>query len=200
MVGDALSPRLEQILAFIERDTSEKGYPPSVREICRAVGLRSPSTVHSYLNQLEELRLIRREPAKPRAMEIVDQRRRRMVSVPLLGQVTAGLPILAVENREDTYTLPFDLVRSEGVFMLRVKGDSMIGAGIMDGDYALVRQQASAEDGDIVVAMVEDEVTIKRLYRGDGHIRLQPDHPTLPPVLIPQATILGKVIGLFRRM
>ncbi len=199
-MGETLSPRLEQILTFIERETGRKGYPPSVREIGQAVGLRSPSTVHGYLNQLEELRLIRREPAKPRAMEVVDQRRQRTVSVPLLGRVAAGVPILAIENREDTYTLPFDLVRSEEVFMLRVKGDSMIGAGIMEGDYALVRQQPSAEDGDIVVAMVEDEATIKRLYREDGRIRLQPDHPTLPSLLVSEATVLGKVIGLFRRM
>ena len=199
-MGETLSPRLRQILTFIERETAQKGYPPSVREICQAVGLRSPSTVHNYLNQLEELSLIRREPAKPRAMEVIDQRRRRMVAVPLVGRVTAGMPILAVENREDTYTLPFDLVRSDAVFMLRVKGDSMIGAGIMDGDYAMVRQQASAEDGDIVVAMVEDEATIKRLYREDGRIRLQPDHPTLPPIVVQEAAVLGKVIGLFRRM
>ncbi|HCC32676.1 MAG TPA: repressor LexA [Clostridiales bacterium] len=199
-MSETLSPRLEEILAFIERETAHKGYPPSVREIGQAVGLRSPSTVHNYLNQLEELSLIRREPAKPRAMEVVDRRRQRMVAVPLVGRVAAGMPILAVENREDTYTLPFDLVRSDAAFMLRVKGDSMIGAGIRDGDYALVRQQASAEDGDIVVAMVEDEATIKRLYREDGRIRLQPDHPTLPPIVVQEAVVLGKVIGLFRRM
>jgi repressor LexA len=200
MVRETLSPRLEQILTFIERETAQKGYPPSVREIGRAVGLRSPSTVHAYLNQLEDLNLIRREPTKPRAMEVVDQRKQRMVLVPVLGRVAAGTPILAAENREDTYALPFDLVRSDAAFLLRVKGDSMIGAGIMDGDYALVRQQAAADDGDIVVAMVDDEATVKRLYREDGRIRLQPDHPTLPPIVVPQATVLGKVIGIFRRM
>ncbi|MDQ7792822.1 MAG: transcriptional repressor LexA [bacterium] len=194
-----LTPKQREILAFIKRELQEKGYPPSVREICRAVGLRSPSTVHGYLTGLEERGLVRREAAKPRAMEVLEPRQR-MVAVPLVGRVTAGRPILAEENLEETYSLPFDLVRAEDVFMLRVRGDSMEGAGIADGDHVLVRRQSTAENGDIVVALLEDEATVKRFYRERDHFRLQPENPAHRPLLVSDVAILGKVIGLIRRL
>ncbi|MHB8946541.1 MAG: transcriptional repressor LexA [Bacillota bacterium] len=179
------------------------GLPPSVREIGEAIGLSSSSTVHGHLDRLEEKGLIRRDPTKPRAIEVVDDREMRtarLIQVPVVGRVTAGEPILAVENIEESYPLPFDLVRAEGVFMLTVRGESMIEVGIFDGDYVLVKKQESAQNGDIVVAMIGDEATVKRFFKEAGHYRLQPENRAMSPIIVNEVTILGKVIGLFRRL
>lgn len=210
-VHDDLTKRQREIMDFITAETKRRGYPPSVREIGKAVGLRSSSTVHGHLTRLEEKGYLRRDPARPRAIEVLKPRSlqrqapvtapgRATVEVPLVGQVTAGQPILAVENVEDTFPLPYDLVREDDVFMLRVKGDSMIGAGIHDGDKVIVRKQDYAQNGDIVVVLLEDEATVKRFYHENTHIRLQPEHPNLEPIITRDAKVLGKVIGLFRRI
>lgn len=200
----SLTQRQRQILDFIKRQTREKGYPPSVREIGEAVGLSSSSTVHGHLARLEEKGFLRRDPTKPRAIEVLDDDDRavqhhRLVSVPLVGRVTAGEPILAVENIEDYIPLPRDLAGGDGTYLLSVRGDSMIGAGIHDGDLVIVRPQASADNGDIVVAMLEDEATVKRFFKEKTGVRLQPENPLLEPIRARQVTVLGKVIGLFRR-
>ncbi len=199
-----LSSRQKQILRYIKDTLRAKGYPPSVREIGEAVGLSSSSTVHSHLEKLEELGFIRRDPTKPRAIDVLDEtpwRQKAMTPVPLVGRVTAGQPILAVENIEETYPLPTELVGDEAVFMLAVRGDSMINAGILDGDYVLVRDQNTARNGEIVVAMVgDDEATVKRFYRERDHIRLQPENDCLEPILSREVSILGKVIGVFRKI
>ncbi len=196
-----ISKRQQQILDFIRDTLRIKGYPPSVREIGEAVGLSSSSTVHSHLEKLEEQNLIRRDPTKPRAIEILEDtawRSQQFVSVPLVGQVTAGSPILAVENIEDVYPLPKDLVRHEDVFMLCVKGESMIEAGILDGDLVLVRKQQHAANGDIVVAMIDEEATVKRFFKERDCYRLQPENQFMAPIMVTDVSILGKVIGLFR--
>jgi repressor LexA len=198
-----LSPRQKQILEFIAREVSEKGYPPSVREIGEAVGLASSSTVHGHLGKLERKGYIRRDPTKPRAIELLSPAAppyRQLVNVPVVGRVTAGQPILAVENIEEHFPIARDLIPYEDVFVLRVRGDSMIGAGIFDGDYVFVHQQDHAENGDIVVALIDDEATVKRFFREADHIRLQPENPCLEPILVPQARILGRVVGVFRRL
>ena len=199
-----VSSRQRQILEFIEKSIAERGYPPSVREIGQAVGLASSSTVHAHLTALERKGLIRRDPTKPRAIEVLNDeawmRREHLVPVPVLGQVTAGKPILAVENIEETYPLPFDLVRDEDVFMLRVRGDSMIEAGILEGDLVLVRQQDHADNGDIVVALLGDEATVKRFFREKDYVRLQPENPYMEPIIFKDVRVLGKVIGLYRRI
>lgn len=198
-----LTQRQQEILEFIRKVVRERGYPPSVREIGEAIGLSSSSTVHGHLDRLEEKGLIRRDPTKPRAIEVIDDREmrtRRLIQVPVVGRVTAGQPILAVENIEESYPLPFDLVRAEDVFMLTVRGESMIEAGIFDGDYVLVRKQESAQNGDIVVAMIGDEATVKRFFKENGHFRLQPENPTMAPIIVNEVSILGKVVGLFRRL
>jgi repressor LexA len=200
-----LSKRQEDILNFIKEEVKKKGYPPSVREIGKAVGLASSSTVHGHLARLESKGLIRRDPTKPRAIEILDQDHenavQKTVNVPLVGKVTAGLPISAVENIEDYFPLPESLLPAdEHVFMLEVAGDSMIEAGIHDGDFVIVRQQKTANNGDIVVAMTEeDEATVKRFYKENGYIRLQPENSAMDPIIVPNVTILGKVIALYRR-
>ncbi len=199
-----LSSRQKQILSYIKDTLRAKGYPPSVREIGEAVGLSSSSTVHSHLAKLEELGFIRRDPTKPRAIDVLDEapwRQKAMTPVPLVGRVTAGQPILAVENIEETYPLPTELVGDETVFMLSVRGDSMVNAGILDGDYVLVRDQDTARNGEIVVAMVGDEeATVKRFFREKDHIRLQPENDYLEPILSRDVSILGKVIGVFRKI
>lgn len=201
---DGLNSRQRQILAFIKDEIWEKGYPPSVREIGEAVGLSSSSTVHAHLAKLEEKGYIRRDPTKPRAIEVLDEGpvhpRKRLINVPVIGQVTAGAPILAVENIEDTFPVPTEFAGGEGTFFLRVRGDSMIGAGILDGDYVLVRQQDTANNGDIVVALLGEEATVKRFYRERDHIRLQPENDALEPILSRDVRILGRVIGLIRRI
>ncbi|MFD0711655.1 transcriptional repressor LexA [Paenibacillus sp. GCM10027626] len=200
-----LSNRQQAILEFIKNEVREKGYPPSVREIGEAVGLASSSTVHGHLDRLEKKGLIRRDPTKPRAIEILDQTiselpfPQAIAKVPVVGKVTAGMPITATENIEDYFPLPADRVGDDNVFILSVMGESMIEAGIHDGDYVIVRQQPTAMNGDIVVAMTEDdEATVKTFYKEKDHIRLQPENATMKPIRLRNVTILGKVIGLFR--
>lgn len=204
-----LTKRQQEIYDFIRRKIRERGYPPSVREIGEAVGLSSSSTVHGHLERLEERGYIRRDPTKPRAIEILDPddsyRSDRLsaaiVTVPLLGQVTAGRPILAVENIEDNFPFSKELIGgSDDVFMLRVKGDSMINAGILDGDHVIVRRQATADNGDIVVALLDDEATVKRFFREHDYVRLQPENDHMVPIITQSVSVLGKVIGLFRKM
>lgn len=197
--------RQDAILDFIKREVREKGYPPSVREIGEAVGLASSSTVHGHLERLERKGLIRRDPTKPRAIEIIQDRtsvreiETNYTSVPIVGKVTAGTPITAVENVEEYFPLPNHLIGAQEVFMLTVSGESMIEAGIYDGDYVIVRKQQSAQNGDIVVAMTEeDEATVKRFYKEANAIRLQPENASMPPMYYPNVHILGKVVGLFR--
>lgn len=194
--------RQAEILEYIKEEVIKKGYPPSVREIGDAVGLSSSSTVHGHLNKLEEKGFIRRDPTKPRAIELLDEHRPvPAISVPIIGKVTAGQPILAVENIEEYYPLPKDFSSTpEDIFMLRVSGDSMIDAGILNKDYVIVRKQASATNGDIVVAMVEDEATVKRFYKEADYIRLQPENKALEPIIVTNAQILGKVVGVVRRI
>ncbi|MFD0682468.1 MULTISPECIES: transcriptional repressor LexA [unclassified Paenibacillus] len=201
-----LSNRQLAILDFIKNEVKDKGYPPSVREIGEAVGLASSSTVHGHLERLEKKGLIRRDPTKPRAIEITDgssaegtQFALSVARVPLIGRVTAGVPITATENIEDYFPLPSHYVGDYNVFMLSVVGESMIDAGIHDGDYVIVRQQKSANNGEIVVAMTEDdEATVKRFYKEKDHFRLQPENVTMEPILLNQVTILGRVVGVFR--
>ncbi|WP_028548507.1 transcriptional repressor LexA [Paenibacillus sp. UNC451MF] len=201
-----LSNRQLAILEFIKNEVKDKGYPPSVREIGEAVGLASSSTVHGHLERLEKKGLIRRDPTKPRAIEITDgsstegsQFALSVSRVPLIGRVTAGVPITATENIEDYFPLPTHYVGDHNVFMLSVIGNSMIDAGIHNGDYVIVRQQQSANNGDIVVAMTEDdEATVKRFYKEKDHIRLQPENTTMEPLRLKHVTILGRVVGVFR--
>jgi repressor LexA len=205
-MSDGLSERQRQVLQFIKEEIRLKGYPPSVREIGEAIGLSSSSTVHGHMARLEEKGFIRRDPTKPRAIEVLDEPgglpRKRTVNVPIVGRVTAGLPILAVENVEDHFPLPADFVRGDeaDLFFLTVQGDSMIEAGILAGDNVLVRKQPQAQNGDIVVGLIEDEATVKRFYKEHGHIRLQPENRFMDPIIVPTVQILGKVIGLIRRM
>lgn len=195
--------RQKNIFDFIKDFLMEKGYPPSVREIGKAVGLKSSSTVHGYLARLEEAGLIKRDPTKPRAIDILDEKPwDKTVSVPLVGAVTAGVPILAEENIEDVFSFPQGLIGTrDDAFMLRVQGESMIKAGIFDGDYILVRQQDTADDNDIVVALVNDNTaTVKRFFREKDCIRLQPENDTMEPFYEKNVAILGKVIGVYRQM
>lgn len=193
-------------MRFIKEEVKRKGYPPSVREIGEAVGLASSSTVHGHLARLETKGLIRRDPTKPRAIEILDTEeeihipKNQVVNVPVIGKVTAGTPITAVENIEEYFPLPERLAPpDEHVFMLEIMGESMIDAGILDQDYVIVKQQNTANNGDIVVAMTEDdEATVKRFFKEEIHIRLQPENPTMEPIILQNVTILGKVIGVFR--
>ncbi len=189
----------QKILDYIKSEIEEKGYPPSVREICAAVGLRSTSTVHAHLNHLEEQGLIRRDSTKPRALEVLDGSLARGRSVPLVGRVTAGMPILAVENIEDYLVLPQSMLGKDDIFCLRVQGDSMIDAGILDGDIVVLRQQEAAENGDIVVALVDDEATLKRIFYEDGRVRLQPENSAMAPIYADRAAVLGKLVALVRQ-
>lgn len=202
-----LSKRQLDILKFIKEEVKSKGYPPSVREIGEAVGLASSSTVHGHLARLETKGLIRRDPTKPRAIEVLDEEemnipKSAVVNVPVIGKVTAGLPITAVENVEEYFPLPETFAApDEQVFMLEIMGESMIDAGILDKDYVIVRQQSTANNGDIVVAMTEeDEATVKRFYKEDTHFRLQPENPSMEPIILQNVSILGKVIGVFRNI
>lgn len=204
-----LTPRQRQILDFIRSEIHRRGFPPSVREIGEAVGLSSSSTVHSHLAALEAKGLIRRDPAKPRALEVLDYRDtergvdyENVQAVPVVGEVAAGVPILAAENIEATLPLPASFAGEE-TFVLKIKGESMIEAGILDGDYVVVRQQSTAEDGDVVVAMIDEEATVKRFFREAGRIRLQPENATMEPIYADEHddfAILGKVVALFRRL
>lgn len=203
MARDLISKKQREILDYIKEQIVDKGFPPSVREICEAVHLKSTSSVHAHLNSLEKHGFIRRDPAKPRCIEIVDDSfssfRRNNLNVPILGTVTAGLPILAVENYEGYFPLPSDVLPyGKEVFMLRVKGESMKNAGIHDKDLILVEQQTTANNGDYVVALIGDTVTVKTFYKEDGHYRLQPENEIFSPIITDVCQILGKVIGLFR--
>lgn len=202
-----LSKRQQEILDFIKNEVKTKGYPPSVREIGEAVGLASSSTVHGHLARLEKKGLIRRDPTKPRAIEILDAEddiipRQNVINVPIIGKVTAGIPITAIENIEEYFPLPERLAPSdEQIFMLEVMGDSMIEAGILDGDYVIVRQQQSALNGEIVVAMTdENEATVKRFFKEKDYIRLQPENSSMEPIILRDVKILGKVIGIYREI
>lgn len=199
-----ISRRQEQILHYIRQETATQGYPPSVREIGRAVGLKSTSTVHGHLSQLERKGYIRRDSSKPRAIEVLPAAgvlpRSASVAVPLVGRVTAGLPVLAVENIEDYFPLPRNFGEPGTLFMLRVTGDSMIEAGILDGDYVIVRQQENAENGEIIVALIDDEATIKRFFKEKDKIRLQPENSFMEAIIVDDVSILGKVTGVVRRI
>ena len=190
-----------QIYEFLKNYTENKGYPPSVREICEAVSLKSTSTVHGHLKRLEKKGLIKRDPTKPRALEIVEflQPKREMINIPIVGNITAGTPILATENIEDTFTLPLDFIKHNNeLFMLRVSGNSMINAGINDGDLAIIEKTQHASNGDIVVALIDESSTIKRFFKENDHIRLQPENDAMLPMIVDDCKILGKLVGIFR--
>ena len=201
-----VSKRQEDILAFIKEEVRAKGYPPSVREIGEAVGLASSSTVHGHLARLEQKGYIRRDPTKPRAIEILEPedsiQKQSVIHVPLVGKVTAGSPITAIENIDEYFPLPDIYGTSEDqLFMLEIMGESMIEAGIFDGDLVIVKQRATADNGDIVVAMTEeDEATVKRFFKEKNHFRLQPENATMEPIIVDQVSILGQVVGLYRRV
>ena len=218
ILKDGLNKREKSILKFIAKQIEKEGYPPSVREIGKAVGLSSTATVHGYLKRLEEKGYIRKENKKGRTLKLIKDENgenvakkkrkeakdfyasREMVEVPVIGKITAGEPILAVENVTDTFPIPIDFVGNSESFMLTVRGESMIEAGILSGDYILVRKQNTAENGEIVVALIEDEATVKTFYKEKDHIRLQPENSTMDPIIVPNCEILGKVIGVFRKM
>lgn len=210
-----LNKREKAILKFIEKQISVNSYPPSVREIGKAVGLKSTATVHGYLAKLEEKGYLKKESQKGRTLKLLkggaepnkDQTQmkefysgKEMVEVPVIGKITAGAPILAVENITDTFPIPIDFVGNSESFMLTVRGESMIEAGILDGDYILVKKQNSANNGEIIVALIEDEATVKTFYKEKDHIRLQPENSTMDPIIVPDCKILGKVAGVFRKM
>ncbi len=211
-----LNRREKAILKFLEKEIEEKGYPPSVREIGKAVGLRSTATVHNYLARMVELGYIKKENQKGRTLRLLKNANgdpktkkvegknlytnKELVDVPVIGKITAGEPILAVENVTDTFPIPIDFVGNSESFMLTVRGESMIEAGILDGDYILVRKQNTANNGEIVVALIGDEATVKTFYKEKDHIRLQPENKTMDPIIVPNCEILGKVSGVFRKM
>lgn len=191
-----------EIYEFIRQEVLDKGYPPSVREICAKVGLSSTSTVHSHLSKLEKKGLIKRDPTKPRAIEIIKDpiAKKEMVDIPIIGKVQAGQPILAVENIEDYFTIPLNFVRGNNdLFILKISGESMIEAGIYDGDLAIIEKVNSAENGEIVVALIENEATIKRFYKENGRIRLQPENHTMEPIIVDDCKIVGKLTGIYRK-
>lgn len=202
MAQGRITPKQQEILEYIKETVLKKGYPPAVREICEAVHLKSTSSVHSHLETLEKNGYIRRDPTKPRTIEIIDDEfnlaRREVVNVPMLGTVAAGQPILASENIEDYFPIPVSMLPNADVFMLKVKGESMINAGILDGDRVVVRMQNTADNGDMVVALLDDSSTVKTYYREDGYYRLQPENDTMDPIIVDEVQILGKVIGVFR--
>ena len=197
-----MSAKQEEILEYIKSQILKRGFPPSVREICDAVNLKSTSSVHSHLETLEKNGYIHRDPTKPRAIEILDDSfnltRREMVQVPVLGRVAAGEPILAQENIEDYYPIPAEVLPNSQIFMLEVKGESMVNAGILDGDYVVVEQRPDASNGDMVVALIEDGATVKTFYKEEGVYRLQPENDFMEPFILPDVEILGKVIAVMR--
>lgn len=200
-MAEHVKDKQKEIYEFLKRFTENKGYPPSVREICEAVSLRSTSTVHGHLKRLEKKGLVKRDPTKPRALEIVElsSSKRELLQVPIIGKVTAGIPILATENIEDIFPLPIDYVKHDrDLFILKVSGESMIDVGIHDGDLAIIEQGQTASNGDIVVALMENEATIKRFFKEKDHIRLQPENKTMHPIIVDDCSILGKLVGLYR--
>ena len=195
------SDKQTQIYNFLIEFTKSKGYPPSVREICQAVSLESTSTVHGHLKRLEKKGLIYRDPTKPRALEIVElsNEEKELIDIPIVGKVTAGMPILATENIEDMFQIPINYVKhNNDLFILKVTGDSMIEAGILDGDLAIIEQKNVATNGDIVVALIENEATIKRFFKENGFIRLQPENKNYEPIIVEDCSILGKLVGIYR--
>ena len=212
--SDALNKREKAILKYIEKEVNANGYPPSVREIGKAVGLKSTATVHGYIAKLEEKGYVKKESQKGRTLKLLKgganqssknndkpvYNGKELVDVPVIGKITAGEPILAFENVTDTFPIPLDFVGNSESFMLVVRGESMIEAGILSGDYILVRKQNAAENGEIVVALIGDEATVKTFYKEKDHIRLQPENSTMDPIIVPTCEILGKVIGVFRKM
>lgn len=203
MGNGRISSKQSEILEYIKEQILSHGYPPAVREICQAVNLKSTSSVHSHLETLEKNGYIRRDPTKPRAIEIIDDEfnlsRREMINVPIIGTITAGEPILAEQNIEGYFPVLSDELPSGTVFMLHVKGESMINAGILDGDNVIIRQQAIANNGDMVAALIDDSATVKTFYKEDGHIRLQPENDFMDPIIVNDCTILGKVVALYRK-
>ena len=215
-----LNDREKDILKFIEKELNKNGYPPSVREIGQAVGLKSTATVHAYLNRLEKIGKISRKNKRGRTLQLLKggkaytprnvkkaeekekeiSTEKELVDVPVVGKITAGAPILAVENITDTFPIPLDFIGNNDCFMLTVRGESMIEAGILNGDYILVKKQNTAVNGEIVVALIEDEATVKTFYKEKDHIRLQPQNSTMDPIIVPTCEILGKVIGVFRKI
>ena len=217
--SEELGKREKDILAFIEKQIKENGYPPSVREIGKSVGLSSTATVHGYLTNLEQTGYIKKENQKGRTLRLLKGTKnsnenkpevkeesknlytaKEMVEVPIVGKITAGAPILAVENISDTFPIPIDFVGNSECFMLTVSGESMIEAGILDGDYILVKKQNVARNGEIVVALIGDEATVKTFYKESDHIRLQPENSTMDPIIVSNCEILGKVAGVFRKL
>ncbi|MDD3174135.1 MAG: transcriptional repressor LexA [Herbinix sp.] len=197
-----ISNKQKEILEYLKSQIINKGYPPAVREICEAVKLKSTSSVHSHLETLEKNGYIRRDPSKPRAIEIIDDEfnltRRELVNVPVVGTITAGQPILAVENIDSYFPIPSEYMPNEDTFMLKVKGESMINAGIYNGDKILVQKQSHAKNGEYVVALIGEEVTVKTFYKENGYYRLQPENDSMEPIIVSDLNIQGKVIGLFR--
>ena len=204
MANGKITAKQQEILEYIKETILKKGYPPAVREICEAVHLKSTSSIHSHLETLEENGYIRRDPTKPRTIEILDDcfnlTRREVVNVPLIGSIAAGQPLLAQENIENYFPIPAEILPNTETFMLRVKGESMINAGIFDGDQIIVSSQSNAENGDIVVALLDDSATVKRFYKEGDHYRLQPENDFMEPIICSSVQILGKVIGLLRIM
>ena len=203
MAYGKITKKQAEILEYIKNEILNRGFPPAVREICEAVNLKSTSSVHSHLETLEKNGYIRRDPSKPRAIEIIDDNfnlvRREMVNVPIVGRVSAGEPILAVENIENYFPIPAEFMPNTQTFMLTVKGESMINAGIFDGDQILVQQQSTAKNGEMVVAMINDSATVKTYYKEEGYFRLQPENDFMDPIIVKgDLKILGKVIGVFR--
>jgi repressor LexA len=203
MVETNLTQRQQEIFDFVKRYVGEHGYPPTVRDIGKAIGLASSSTVHAHLANLEKLGVLRRDPTKPRAIEVLKDKAREVVApagLPVVGQVAAGQPVLADENIEEYVPVPGIAGGDDGEFVLRVKGDSMKDAGILEGDFVIVRRQETAGDGDIVVALVGEEATVKRFFRENDHVRLQPENEAMEPIRTREAQVLGRVVGLCRRV
>lgn len=202
MSAKKISDKQREILEYIKHEILQRGYPPAVREICEAVHLKSTSSVHSHLETLEKNGYIRRDPTKPRAIEILDDEfnltRREVVNVPMIGQVAAGEPILAEQNIVDYFPIPVEYMPNSESFMLKVKGESMINVGILNGDTVLVQRQSTAQNGEMVVALVDDSATVKTFYKEDGHYRLQPENDTMSPIIVDDCEILGKVFGVLR--
>ena len=197
-----ISDKQREILEYMKQEILNKGYPPTVRELCDAVHLKSTSSIHSHLETLEKNGYIRRDPSKPRAIEIVDDNfnltRREVVNVPIVGSIAAGQPLLAIQNIDNYFPIPAEYMPNQSTFMLKVKGESMINAGIFDGDVILVKQQSTAKNGEMVAALVDDSATVKTFYKEDGHIRLQPENDNMEPIIVPDCQILGVVFGVFR--
>lgn len=204
MTQGKISAKQQEILDYIKSQILERGFPPAVRDICEAVHLKSTSSVHSHLETLEKNGYIRRDSTKPRAIEILDEAfnftRREMVNVPIVGRVAAGEPLLAEQNIEEYFPIPMEFMPNKQTFLLKVCGESMINAGILNGDYVLAQEENTAHNGDMVVAMIEDGATVKTFYKEEGVIRLQPENDFMDPIIVPDCTILGKVIGVFRFM